>query len=98
MSGFIWNEPFHFAKGCFCERTVKGVDKRSYLSASFARQDIDDTKENGIENCLSFKTEKKENQSKLKPQNWAVSMTTETMQRICPQKNLTFYSRYRRTA
>lgn len=89
---------FPFCRRTLCERTVKGVDKRSDLSASFAQQDIVSTKENDIQNCVLLKREKKENQSELKPQNWAVSMTTETMQRMCPQKNQTSYSRYRRIA
>lgn len=74
----------------------KGVDKRSYLSASFAQQDIFSTKENDIQNSMSFKREKKKNQSELKPQSCTVSMTTETMERMCPQKNQTTYSRYSR--
>lgn len=64
----------------------KGVDKRSYLSARFAQQDIFSTKENDIQNSVSFKRKKKENQSELQPQSCAVSMTTETMQRMCHRK------------
>lgn len=94
----VWNEAFHFAEGHFLSALSKGVDKRSYLSASFAQQDIFSTKENDIQNSVSFKRKKKENQSELKPQSCAVSMTTETMQQMCPQKNLTSYSRYRRIA
>lgn len=89
---------FPFCRGTLCEHTVRGVDKRSDLSASFAQQDVVSTKENDIQNCVSFKREKKENQSELNLQNWTVSMTTETMQSMCPQKNQTSNSRHRRIA
>lgn len=45
---------------------LKGVDKRSYLSASFAQQDIFSTKENDIQYSMSFKKEKERESIRIK--------------------------------